>query len=410
MRLPPSSSTIIDNCQFGLVVRGRRFDVESQASTLLIDKMSTHTGRLVSLDVFRGLTIAGMILVNTAGLSDTYGWLKHADAGKGWTFADTVFPFFLYIIGVAMAFSLNKYITGMEKIDRSVYIKIIRRTVILFGLGLLLNGFWEYKLDTLRWLGVLQRIGMAYLIASIAILNLPRKGIAILAGVMLVGYWLLFAFFPAPDRPTDGVFSQLGNIGAYLDRILIPATHLYKGDGYKNLGDPEGLLGTIAATVNILFGYLTGAWLKRQEHNSRNSIRLLSCGMAALIIGIIWGQFFPIDKRLWTSSYAMLMTGWSLVGLAACYELVDVRRYNRWFKPFEILGSNAIVAFVASVLVIKLTMKNKIGDLSVYQVIKDKLFLWAGTNNSSVLFALLTVLFWMAFCYFLYRQRWFIRI
>jgi predicted acyltransferase len=366
--------------------------------------------RLTSLDVFRGLTIAGMILVNVAGLGATYPWLEHAPWGKAWTFADTVFPFFLYIIGVAMAFSLAKYTAGREKIDRGVYIKIIRRSLIIFALGLMLNGFWEYKLDTLRWMGVLQRIGIAYFLASIAILNLPKRGIYILSAVILIGYWLLLAFIPAPDRPLDGVFTQFGNFANYIDRSIIPAAHLYKGDGYKQLGDPEGLFATLPAIVNVLFGYLTGEWLKRQQQSSNHSIRMLLFGMSALVIGIIWGQFFPIEKRLWTSSYVMLMTGWSLIGLAACYELVDVRNYRKLFKPFEIMGLNAIVAFIGSVLVIKLMMKNKIGDLSVYEVIKGQLFGWASNLNSGLLFAIASVLLWLGVCYLLYRKQWFVKI
>jgi predicted acyltransferase len=379
---------------------------------LLITSYFSPIMRLISLDVFRGLTIAGMILVNMASLGDTYPWLDHAP-WHGWTFADLIFPFFLYIIGVAMAFSFAKYTSGELRPTKDVYLKILRRSLILFALGLMLNGFWQYDLANIRLMGVLQRIAIAYFITAIAILNLPKKGVWILAGVILIGYWLIMALVPAPDN-ADGVFSKLGNFGAYLDRVIIPKAHLYKGDKYNLMGDPEGLFSTLSATVNVLFGYLTGEWLKRQPESSRTSINLALAGFAALVIGEIISIWFPINKKLWTSSYVVFMTGWSLLLMAACYYLVDVRKYRNWFKPFEVMGLNAIFAFVASVLVIKLLVKNNIGTgdkaISVYQWLNQTLFGWAGTLNSGLLFALSTVLFWLAVCYVMYRQRWFIKI
>ncbi len=375
--------------------------------------------RLTSLDVFRGMTIAGMILVNMASLGDTYPWLDHVP-WHGWNIADLIFPFFLYIIGVAMAFSLAKYTSGREAITRDVYLRILRRSAILFGLGLILNGLiWNYSfanpkildLGHLRILGVLQRIGIAFCLASIAILTLPKKGQWILAGGILIGYWLILGFIPAPDD-SSGVFEKLGNFGSYIDRSIIPEAHLHKSFKYK--GDPEGLFSTLPAIVNVLFGYFTGEWLKRQSTVSRTSITLLMWGLAAVVVGLIWGEWFPINKKLWTSSYVVLTTGWGLIFLAGCYELIDVRNYQRWFKPFEILGLNAIFIFVASIVEIKLLVMNKIGSgdkaPSIYEWLNSNLFGWAGSLNSGVLFAIATVILWFGISYLTYRQKWFLKI
>jgi predicted acyltransferase len=365
--------------------------------------------------------MAVMILVNMASLPDEgkkYLWLDHAP-WHGWTIADLVFPFFLYIIGVSMAFSLAKYTSGARSTNKSIYWQIFRRSLILFGLGLILNNLlWNYNLtdpkffpnlDHLRIMGVLQRIGVAFFFASIAVLNLSQRGLWILAGEILIGYWLILTFIPAPDH-SEGVFSQVGNFGAYIDRSLITPAHLHKGS--KFLSDPEGLFGTLPAIVNVLFGYLTGAWLKRQSViSSRTSLNLLMFGLAALVIGLVWNGFFPINKKLWTSSFVLFTTGWGLISLAACYELVDVRKYHRWFKPFEIMGLNAIFIYVASIVVIKLLMVNEVAkDKSVYEWLKNLLFGWAGTLNSGVLFAIGTVLLWLGVSYLMYRQRWFLKI
>jgi predicted acyltransferase len=379
--------------------------------------------RLTSLDVFRGMTIAMMILVNMASLPDDdkkYLWLDHAP-WHGCTIADLVFPFFLYIIGVAMAFSLYRYTSGSVNITRTVYWQFVRRSLILFGLGLLLNNLvWNFSvtnpklfpdLEHLRIMGVLQRIGIAFFIAAIAILNLSNRRLWILSGTILIAYWILLTFFPALDN-SDGAFSKAGNLGAYIDRSILTQSHLHKGSGY--LSDPEGLFSTLPAIVNVLFGFLTGDWLKRQTVASRTSLNLLMFGLAAVVIGLIWNSFFPINKKLWTSSFVMFTTGWGLISLAACYELVDVRKYRKWFKPFEIMGSNAIFLYVASIVLIKLLMVNQIGSgdraKSVYEWLNNAIFAWAGALNGGVLLAIATVLLWMGVAYLMYRQKWFLKI
>ncbi|MFB2739577.1 acyltransferase family protein [Umezakia ovalisporum] len=368
--------------------------------------------RLSSLDVFRGITIAAMILVNMAGVAgDVYPPLAHAD-WHGCTPTDLVFPYFLFIVGVAMSFSLSKY-------TEKAYWRILPRAVMLFCLGLLLNGFWNqgiwtFDLSNIRIMGVLQRISISYLFASLVVLNLPRKGQWILAGVLLIGYWLTMMYVPVPDFGA-GVLTRVGNFGAYIDRLIIPQVHLYAGDGYQNLGDPEGLFGTIPAMVSVLIGYFTGEWIRNQPVETRTSLGLALFGIGCLIIGWGWGWAFPINKKLWTSSYVMFTSGWALVLLAACYELMEVRKIRRWSKPFETMGLNAIALFIASVLLIKILVKTKIGTgetaLTTYNWIYQNIFAsWAGNLNGSLLFALVTLLFWLAIADLMYHQRWFLKI
>jgi predicted acyltransferase len=375
--------------------------------------------RLTSLDVFRGITIAGMILVNMAGVADDkYSPLDHA-AWNGCTPTDLVFPCFLFIVGVAMTFSLSKY-TADNKPTKAVYWRICRRAAILFILGLLLNGFWNkgvwtFDLSSIRLMGVLQRISLAYLIASFAVLKLPRKSQWILAGVLLIGYWLTMMYLPVPGYGA-GVLTRDGNLGAFIDRLIIPKVHLYKGDGYNFLGDPEGLFSTIPAVVSVLVGYFAGQWIQEKKQvNSETSMDLVLFGLTCLVIGLIWDVAFPINKKLWTSSYVVFTAGWALLLLAACYEMIEVRLKKRWSKPFEIIGLNAIALFVASVLLIKILVRTTIGTgenaPSTYNWIYQNFFAsWAGTLNGSLLFAIVTVLLWWGVAVLMYRKQWFIKV
>ncbi|UJS03977.1 acyltransferase family protein [Cylindrospermopsis raciborskii] len=374
--------------------------------------------RLISLDVFRGLTIAMMIIANMAGVvPDVYPFLSHAP-WNGCTPTDLVFPFFLFIVGVAMSFSLSKY-SLESKLNSFVYFNLCRRAVILFTLGLLLNGFWNqgvgsFDLQSLRLMGVLQRIGLAYLFASLIVLKLPEKTQWALAGILLIFYWLTMMYIPVPDYGA-GMLTQEGNFGAFIDRLIIAKPHLYAGDGFNFRGDPEGLFSTIPAVVNVLFGYFAGQWMRKSTINSHTSMDLVLWGLCSLVVGMIWDGLFPINKKLWTSSYVLFSTGWGLVFLAACYDLIEVRKIKRWSKGFEIIGLNAIALFVASVFLIKVTVKLKIGEgdnaISVYNWIYRNLFAsWVGNTNGSFLFALATLSLWYGLAFFMYRQRWFIKV
>lgn len=370
------------------------------------NKLST---RLISLDVFRGIAIAGMILVNKAGVADkVYPFLAHAD-WNGCTLADLVFPFFLFIVGVAIAFSFSKYSEGATP-PASVYWRILRRSLILFALGIFLNGFWNYNWEKIRIMGVLQRISIAYLLASLAVLNLPRKALWGLAIFLLLGYWIVMTVIPVPGAGAN-VLTREGNFAAYIDRLIIPMAHLYRGDSYNSLGDPEGLFSTLPAAVTVLIGYFTGQWLRERPINSNTSMDLVLFGLSNLIIGILWDAVFPINKKLWTSSYVLFTAGWALLVLAACYELIEVRKIRRWGQPFVVMGVNAIAIFVASVLVIKILVLTKVGNSSTFEWINQNIFAsWAGEINASLLFALVTLFFWWVVAYAMYRRGWFVKV
>jgi predicted acyltransferase len=369
--------------------------------------------RLVSLDVFRGLAIACMIAVNMASVADqVYPFLNHAD-WHGFTLADWVFPAFLFAVGLAMPFSFDKY-TRDRKPTRAVYLRIVRRSLILFLLGLLLNGFWTYDVSTLRWMGVLQRISLTYLIAAFAVLHLPRRGIWVMLGAILLGYWLLLTNVPVPDFGTN-LLTRDGNLGAYFDRLIIPKAHLYQGDAYNGLGDPEGLFSTLPAITSVLGGYVTGQWVREQPIRTRTVVGLVLAGIGCLLLGGLWGFVFAINKKLWTSSYVVFSMGWSLILFAGCYAAAELKQARRWVMPLQVLGLNAIALFVLSVLAIKLLVKLKIGTgdaaLSLYDWIYQHGFAsWAGGEAGSLLLAIATVLTWWAVGYGLYRRGWFVKV
>ncbi|MEG4854621.1 heparan-alpha-glucosaminide N-acetyltransferase domain-containing protein [Microcoleus sp. B5-D4] len=405
--------------------------------------------RFKSLDVFRGIAIASMILVNNPGSwEQVYPPLEHAE-WHGCTPTDLVFPFFLFIVGCAMSFSLSKYLQNHPKIgietsiitqtqeksesaknplpfssfllpSSNIYWRIARRAAILFLLGLLLNTS-SIALDVLlnsapvenfgkiRIMGVLQRIGLAYFISAIAILNLYPRHQKLLAVAVLLGYWGALTVF-AVGGYTAGELTPEGNLGGYVDRLILGSQHLYKGGPF----DPEGLLSTLPASVTVLIGYFTGEWLRVQPIKPRTSINLAICGLSGVVIGHLWGFLFPINKQLWTSSYVVFTAGWALLLLAACYETIEVRGW-KWGRLFEIMGLNAIFLFVASGIVARLLLKTHIGTgenaPTTYSWIYENWFVpWAGPLNGSLAFAVTAVLFWWLILYGMYRRGWAIKI
>jgi predicted acyltransferase len=366
--------------------------------------------RLTSLDVFRGITIALMILVNMAGVADNcYAPLDHAP-WNGWTPTDLVFPFFLFAVGLAMSLSFRKHFESGASVSMGLYGRILKRSAILFGLGVLINGFYKYDLGTIRIMGVLQRISLVYLLASMIVLNLKPKAQWMLAAAILIGYWLALRFVPVPGYG-PGILTREGNLGAFIDRFLIARAHLYKGDSWANMGDPEGLFGTLPAVVSTLIGYFTGEWLRAQERESRTSMSLVFAALLCLAAGKVWGWDFPINKKMWTSSYVLFMGGMALLLFSALYEWIEVRRERRGIFAFEVMGLNSIAVFTASVFEIKILVKTNIGETSAYDWINSRLFVsWLGPWNGPTAFALFTVGMWWLVLYGMHRRRAFIRI
>ncbi|QIR35520.1 DUF5009 domain-containing protein [Tolypothrix sp. PCC 7910] len=376
--------------------------------------------RWKSLDVFRGIAIASMILVNNPGSWEhIYSPLEHAE-WNGCTPTDLIFPFFLFIVGAAMPFSLSKY-TQENRPTKAVYWRIGRRALILFALGLFLalfsltldfwlNGAPASKFATIRIMGVLQRISLAYFISAIAVLNLQRRALWILAAILLLGYWAAMQLIPVPGYGAGNLTPE-GNLVGYCDRLILGQQHLLGGKPF----DPEGLLSTLPAVVTVLVGYFTGEWLSKQPQQSRTSINLVIGGMSCILVGHLWGFLFPINKQLWTSSFVIFTSGFALLLLAACYELIEVRGLKWLGFPFEIMGLNAIFAFVGSGFVARILIKTHIGNSSdaptTYTWIYEHLFKpWAGALNGSLLFAMTTVIFWWLILYFMYRRSWYLKI
>ncbi len=365
-------------------------------------------GRLVSLDAFRGLTIAGMILVNNPGSwSHVYAPLLHAE-WHGWTPTDLIFPFFLFIVGVAMTFSFGKLLSRSES-KKPIYRKILWRTLILFGLGLFLNGFPYFNFETIRIPGVLQRIAVVYFFASMITINSNIKGQAIASVALLLFYWLLMHIIPVPGFGA-GDLSMQGNAAAYIDRMILG------GHTWKETWDPEGLLSTIPAIATALSGVLVGHLLRSGLDKRDVAGWLFVGGWAAIIVGWFWGIIFPINKNLWTSSYVVFTSGAAMQFLGFCYWLIDVKSMRKWATPAVVFGMNAIAVFVLSGLVARLTTLIKVGagdggQVSLKGWIYETIFAsWAGPLNGSLAFSIVNLLFWLLVMWVLYRRRVFVKI
>jgi predicted acyltransferase len=378
---------------------------------------SAPPARLASLDMFRGLAIAGMVLVNNPGSwQHVYPPLLHAE-WNGFTPTDLVFPAFLFAVGMAIPFTLAGYAEGGPGARARLYRRILRRVALLFALGLLLNATtpvlqWALYGKTVDWgnlriLGVLQRIALAYLIAMIPILAFGNRGRAVTVAALLFGYWGLMTLVPVPGYGA-GVLTPDGSLAAYIDRLILSPPHLYQG----RLFDPEGLLGTFPAAATVLIGFFTGDALRRAPRTRRVTGLLVGAGVLCLVIGWGWGLLFPINKQLWTSSYVAYSAGWCLLVTAACHEMVEVRRWRRIGWPFQVLGVNAIALFVGSGIAARILLVSRTVDgHSLYQWLYDSLFVpWTGPLNGSLAFALATVAVWWLLLFLLYRRGWFLRL
>jgi predicted acyltransferase len=370
---------------------------------------STTSDRLVSLDVFRGITIAGMVLVNNPGTwSNIYWPLEHAE-WDGWTPTDLVFPFFVFIVGVAIPLAFGRRIeSGGSK--RDLYWKIIRRTLIIFALGIFLAGFPYFQLSTIRIPGVLQRLAVCYLFASLIFLNTKVRTQIIVTVALLVFYCLLMTRLHAPGFAT-GDLSKEGSLASFVDRVIF-GPHIWKqGKVY----DPEGLLSTIPAIATALIGVLTGELLRTSKSQYEKVTKLFVAGAGCVVIGWCWNPFFPINKALWTSSYVFFTAGLALQFLALCYWLIDIKKYQLWAKPFIVFGVNAIALFVGTAVMARLLGLIKLPwgseTISLQGWIFQKLFLpWASPINASLAYALVFVLLWLGLMWILYSRKIFIKI
>lgn len=383
-------------------------------------------GRLVSLDVYRGLTIAGMVLVTDPGTySAVYPQLLHA-AWMGATATDMIFPSFLFIAGVAVKLSFRSRIARGEDRRRLAW-HVLRRSVIVFLLGLAVNGFPDYNLHMIRIPGILQRIAVCYLLGGLLYLGLGgalkegeagRSGrrIGVLAGVtalLLAGYWALIKLVHVPGFGA-GRLDSYGNLPAYIDRAVFGVNHLWAYGLTPGVGvtyDPEGILSTLPALGNLLIGILAGEWMRTRHSGWRKAVGLLVAGIVLAALG--WGlhPLLPINKRIWTSSFALFSSGISLVLFALCYAMVDLVRWRWWTAPALIFGTNAILAFALSSVITTLTDRIHVGQLTLHHWAHEHLFLtWLSPVNSSLGYAVAIVLLNMAILYPLYQKRIFLKI
>lgn len=364
-------------------------------------------GRLLSLDAFRGLTLAGMILVNNPGAWEKiYAPLKHAP-WDGWTATDLVFPSFLFIAGVSIPIALGKRIERGDP-PGALLAKVIRRSIIIFAIGLGLNMAWHHDLATVRIPGVLQRIALCYFAAALLYLKTGPRVQVLITAALLFGYWALMTLVPVPGH-APGDLSRPGNLAAYVDRGLMLG-HLYKPDY-----DPEGLLSTLPAIATALLGVMAGRWLRTDRSPSDKAAGLMTAGTIAALIGGLWGLVFPINKALWTSSFVMLTAGLAAQWLGAFTWIIDAKGRRAWAAPFVIFGRNAIAAYVLSSLGGRvMTLINVAGAggsrVNLKQFLMYHLIQVAPPSLASLLFALGYVLFWLLILSVLSWRKIYIRV
>ena len=364
-------------------------------------------GRLVSLDAFRGITIAGMILVNNPGSWDhVYPPLRHA-AWHGWTPTDLIFPFFIFIMGAAISLALGRR-AGEGQSPARLHRKILVRSALIFAVGLLLHLLPQFEFGSLRIPGVLQRIALCYLVAALLYVHAGTKARTGWALGSLAAYYLIMRYVPVPGYGA-GVWDYNGNLESYVDTKLL-AGHLY-----KPTFDPEGIVSTLPAIGTALLGTLAGDWLRAPRGTAAKTAGLTAAGAALTAAGLALHPYFPINKQLWTSTFVLFTAGAACLLLAACYLVIDGLGFKKWAAPFVVFGTNALAAFVGSGLAVKLLRYVKVGPegdkVGILSWVYQHAFVpWAGELNGSLAYAAVYVLLWLGLMTILYRRKIFIKL
>ena len=386
--------------------------------------------RLVSLDVFRGLTIAGMLLVNDPGSwSAIFPPLEHAE-WNGWTPTDLIFPFFLFIVGITTYLSMSARRARGDD-DSALVKQILRRGIIIYLLGFAMAMFpfyqwgtidslpnasaWDrivFRIEHVRILGVLPRIGIVYICAGLLTLKTTLKQQVIIIGTLLLGYWFAMTLIPVPGENEIGALllhTKDRNLAAYLDRLILGTNHTWVG---SVTFDPEGPLSTIPAIGTAMLGVIAGRWIALKEKPLLERISgLFAAGSLAMVIGLMWNWSFPINKSLWTSSYVMFTAGMACVAIATIMWIVDYANVKWWTKPLVVFGVNPIVAFVGSGVMARLIYTlwhvNYNGhSTSIQDATYQALFLsWLPPRVASLGFAIMFVLLWYGILLVLYRKK-----
>jgi predicted acyltransferase len=404
---------------------------QSSAALQSIETPEANSARrLVSLDVFRGLTIAAMILVTDPGTYNAvYPQLLHAQ-WNGITATDTIFPSFLFIVGVAITLS---FASRLQRGDSRSTLAghVFRRSVVIFVLGLAVNGFPDYHWQTLRLPGILQRIAVCYLFGALLYLlvfvdsrqnerSKARTETAILASVtvaILACYCLLLKFVPVPGFG-PGRLDSLGSLPAYIDRVVFGARHLWAYGITPGAGvtyDPEGILSTLPAIATVLIGILVGEWIRTRRSDRQKLVSLVLAGAVLLLAGWVLQPLLPINKRLWTSTFVLFTGGISILVFAFIYAIVDLRQSRWWNSPMLVFGTNAILAFLLSSLITSsldhIHVAGGGAAISLHKWLYRHVFAtWLAPIHASLLYAIAIVLVNLVLVYPLYRKRIFLRV
>jgi len=375
------------------------------------------SNRSLALDIFRGMTVCFMIIVNTQ-ISDevAFSQLQHAK-WHGFTPTDLVFPSFLFAVGNALSFAMKKWETMSQA---AVVAKILRRTVIIFLIGYLViywfpwvhqdaAGHWAFKpISHTRILGVLQRIALCYGIAALLIYYCSTRAVVVISALLLVGYWIVLLLFPVAGSDPFGI---LTNAGSRLDRMVLGDGHLYHGGENGGVGfDPEGILSTLPAIVNVVAGYYVGVFVSKHGKTYEGLARLLLWGCGFLALAWFWNLVFPINKKLWTSSYVCLTVGIDMVMLSFLTYIIEFRHKVKWTSFFAVFGKNPLFIYIVSELLIEIFFLIPVGDTNFAE--------WAGLGILSIVHgawgSLLYALIYMMICWsvgkFMDRKKIYIRV
>jgi predicted acyltransferase len=397
--------------------------------------------RLVSLDVFRGLTVAGMLLVNDPGTwSAIYPPLRHAD-WHGWTPTDLIFPFFLFIVGITTQLSISARRARGDD-ERAIVRQILRRGALIFLFGFLINGFpfftWGAvpgnpdpsfldrvvdRLENWRIMGVLQRIGVAYLVSALIATRASLRTQVVTTVALLIGYWLVMTVLPVPGTNGTPGALLLGRgettMAGYWDRVLLDWTRFGLGNHLwinSRTWDPEGILSTAGAIGTALLGNLAGRWIAEPRPLMERVAGLFAAGAIAMMVGLMWHWSFPINKNIWTSSYVVFTAGLASVSIATILWLVEIQNWRTWTKPFVTYGLNPMVAFVGSAIMARLIYSilkvDSDGQRIALQTWIFRTFFasWLAPMNASLAFALAYVAFWYGVLLLLQRRNIMFRV
>jgi predicted acyltransferase len=371
-------------------------------------------GRLLPVDVYRGLAVAGMILVDNPGFDDrAFGFVTHAE-WNGWSPADLIFPSFLFLVGLVVVYAFSARVERGES-RSAIVVHALKRTAVLILIGLAVNGFPTFRLSEWRVEGVLQRIALCYLCSAILVLYGSWRTQVATTLACLFGYWALLRFVPVPGYGLPGrdvpFLDPNGNIDAWLDRAL------FMGHLYDKTSDPEGILSTIPAIATCMAGVLTGRFLRAQRDPRIQVVRLTVAGAACVTLGALWGLVFPINKHVWTSSFAVFCAGFALLTLAGFTWALEVKRWRgSWTTPLLVFGMNPIAGFIGDALVYgpgySIELPGPDGEkVPLHEILSRKL-VDAGVSAglASLAYSVLGVAFVWMLLLVLWRRRVFLKI